>query len=139
MKMKMKILSVLGCTLHLLPFAVAPSMAADLAGSEWRPLEILGTEIPADTDMFVRFGSDSELAGHGGCNSFFGKYALDGGDIEVGPLGATRMACPEAVMDLEFLLLQVLEKAQFAHQRIEMTLVDDKGNIVARLVQTDAD
>lgn len=111
-----------------------------LAGSEWRPQEIGGVDVPAEADMFVRFGGEGRLEGHGGCNGFFGSYRLSGEAIEIGPIGATQMACPEPVMDREFRFLQGLENARrFTRDRVDLLLSDDAGNALMRLVQTDAD
>jgi len=62
--------------------------AAPLVG-EWRPADIGGVEVPAESQMFVRFGGDGKVVGHGGCNRFFGTYNLTGNRIEIGALGAT--------------------------------------------------
>jgi putative lipoprotein len=68
---------------------VVPAVAADLAGSEWRPIAI-GTAAWTGGEAFVRFEGEGRLAGHGGCNGFFGSYRLDGDGIEIGPLASTR-------------------------------------------------
>ena len=70
-------------------------LADGLAGSEWRPVQ-LGEHAVADAaSLFVRFEAEGRVAGHGGCNRFFGAYQIADGRISIGPLGATRMACPE--------------------------------------------
>jgi len=90
--------------------------------------------------MFVRFDSDDKVIGHGGCNRFFGSYKIAGDRIEIGPLGATRMACPEPIMEREVRFLQALGNArQFVRERINLSLTDSAGNSVLRLLQTDAD
>ncbi|MCH8112116.1 MAG: META domain-containing protein [Proteobacteria bacterium] len=114
--------------------------AAQLAGSEWRPTEIGNIEVPAGSQMFVGFGGEGKVVGHGGCNRFFGTYNLTGISIEIGALGTTRMACPEPVMEREVRFLQALEDArQLARDGINMSLTDDAGNPLVRLLQTDAD
>ena len=124
-------------------FAILPPVAhagPELAGSEWRPQEIGGAQVPPEPEIFVRFGSEGRLEGHGGCNRFFGSYRLSGDKIEFGPIGATRMACPEPVMDRENRFLRELGRAQrFARDRIDLLLTDDRGNVAIRLIQTDAD
>jgi len=42
------------------------------------------------------FGDDGRVAGSGGCNRFFGPYALDGRALAIGPLATTRRLCPES-------------------------------------------
>ena len=118
----------------------APASAAELAGSEWRPIRIGDAPWPDDSAVLVRFQSAGRLAGHSGCNQFTGSYALVGDTIEIGPLAATRMMCPEPVMEQERLLFDVLESARtFSRNRTELTLADSEGNVSAYFVQTDWD
>jgi len=120
--------------------AAGTPAAAQLAGSEWRPTEIGGVEVPAGAAMFVRFGGEGKLQGNGGCNGFFGTYKLAGDGIEIGPLGATRMACPAPIMEREALFLQALANARkFVRDRIDLSLTDGAETPVVRLIQTDAD
>jgi heat shock protein HslJ len=49
------------------------------------------------------------VAGNGGCNQFNGPYAIDGDAIEIGPLVATKMACP--ALDQEGAYFAALEAA----------------------------
>ena len=131
---------IAGLVLALALVVTTAASAAQLAGSEWRPTEIGDIKVSAGSEMFVRFGGEEKLEGHGGCNRFFGTYKLAGDRIEIGPLGATRMACPEPVMQSETRFLQALENArQFMRDRINLLLTDDAGNPVVRLIQTDAD
>jgi putative lipoprotein len=46
-------------------------------------------------------GGEISATGNGGCNRFFGTATVSGDEIEFGPLGSTRMACPAAIMDQE--------------------------------------
>ncbi len=120
--------------------AALPAGAAELAGSEWRPIRIAAESWAGETDIFVRFASDGRLAGHAGCNRFMGHYTLTGDSIEVGLLATTQMACPEQVMAREGLFLAVLESARrFTRNRTELTLTDREGAAIAFLVQTDWD
>jgi len=139
--MKMTNHCLVGCVLSLgLAAAGCATAVPQLAGSEWRPTEIGGIEVPAGTELFVRFGGEGRLEGHGGCNGFFGSYELEGDRIETGPLGATRMACSEPVMETEFRFMSALEKAERVERdRIDLTLLDGSGSPLARLIQTDAD
>ena len=117
-----------------------PAAAAGLAGSEWRPSQIADSPRPDDSGMFLRFESDGRLAGHSGCNGFFGSYRLDGNKIEIGPLGATKMACEPAVMDREALFLKTLGMARtFQRDGTRLTLSDENGDPLAHFLQTDWD
>jgi len=128
------------CVLTLALTTTSGAVAAQLAGSEWRPVELGSVQVPAEADMFVRFAGEGKLEGHGGCNRFFGSYELAAGKIVIGPLGATRMGCQESIMEREMRFLQALGDArQFARDRIDLVLFDEAGIPVAKLVQADAD
>ena len=117
-----------------------PAAAAQLAGSEWRPTELDGIDVPSGSEIFVRFGGKNKIEGHGGCNRFLGAYKLAGSNIAIGPLATTRMACPEPIMEREARFLRALENSrQFMRNRIDLSLTDNAGMIIARLLQTDAD
>jgi heat shock protein HslJ len=114
--------------------------AAELAGSEWRPVRLGAAAWADDAGVFVRFGGDGQIAGSAGCNRFTGRYALADDTIEIGPLAATQMACPEPVMARERLLFEALERARsFLRNRTELTLADQQGREIAFFVQTDWD
>jgi heat shock protein HslJ len=114
--------------------------AAELAGSEWRPVRIGAETWADDSGIFVRFEGDGRLAGDAGCNRFMGRYAVVGDGIEIAPLAMTRMACPEPVMARERLFLAVLDGARcFARDHTELTLADQEGAVSAFFVQTDWD
>jgi heat shock protein HslJ len=105
---------------------LADGLADGLAGSEWRPVQ-LGEQVVEDTaNVFVRFEAEGRVAGHGGCNRFFGSYQITDGQISFGPLGATRMACPEPVMNLETALFQALEQARgFSRDGARLVFTDE--------------
>ena len=118
----------------------APACAVNLAGSEWRPSRIGTSTISPESRLFVQFKSAGQLAGHGGCNRFFGQYKISGNEIRIGPAGATRMACAEPLMTLEMAFFSALEGARsFRRDKTKLVLFDASGKEVASLVQTDWD
>lgn len=115
------------------------STQAALTAAAWRPLSIGAEPIPADTVMIVRFEDDGKLSGHAGCNRFFGSYALTDGRLEIGPLGMTKMACPEPAMSRETAFVGALEEARrFAVILGGLTLQGDDGQVLAQLAAADA-
>ena len=78
--------------------------------------------------------SGGGVSGFGGCNRYFGDAEIDGDKIRFGALGATRMACPAAVMDQESRFLAALELVR--RWRVEPTgllhLLDEDGVTVVR-------
>ena len=108
---------------------------AELTGISWRPVTVGDDMIPADTNLYVRFEVDGSIKGHGGCNSFFGSLEQADSSIAVGPLGGTRMACPEAIMDREMTFMEAVGKTRgFQSGKDNMGLLDEDGNILATFV-----
>jgi heat shock protein HslJ len=112
--------------------------AVELAGSEWRPVTIGGMHWE-EPEAVVRFEGEGRLAGHSGCNRFAGTYALTGDTIEIGPLAATKMMCPEPIMAQERALFDALGSAHsYRREGTELTLIGAAGGTVF-FVQTDWD
>jgi heat shock protein HslJ len=67
----------------------------------------------AGTEMTADFGSDGQLTGNAGCNTYNASYSTDGDSIHIGPIASTRMFCgaPDGVMDQETQYLAALGTA----------------------------
>ena len=67
----------------------------------------------AGTEMTADFGSDGQLTGNAGCNTYNASYSTDGDSIHIGPIASTRMFCgaPDGVMDQEAQYLAALGTA----------------------------
>lgn len=124
-----------------LALVVPTAAAADgLAGSEWRPLSLAGAPFPEGVEATVQFGGDGRLTGSGGCNRLAGSYVAEGGALTVGPVAATRMACPEPAMSAEAALLRALSDARgFVRDGASLTLAGEDGAPVGAFAQTDWD
>jgi len=75
--------------------------ALDLADTQWVAEDIDGEGIADGVESTLSIDTSGRAAGLGGCNRYFGDVTFADGTIEFGPLGSTRMACPEAAMDQE--------------------------------------
>ena len=112
--------------------AMAASAASSLAGSEWG---IAGQDMP-----FIHFEAEGRVAGHAGCNRFFGGYEVNGEAIAIGPLATTYMACLPDVMAAERRFLEALEKAAvFERDGVKLTIRDGAGELLLELIQRDWD
>jgi len=84
---------------------------ATLAGAEWLAVEIDGkplTETPKPPTATFEAG---RIAGFSGCNRYTGSIRETGpGEIAIGPIAGTRMACPEAETRIEARFLASLAK-----------------------------
>lgn len=79
---------------------------AGLTNTYWKFLSTSElAEIPGDLEgePHITLAADGTFKGHGGCNSMFGKYLLDGDMLSFEATAATRMACPDiAAVDSAF-------------------------------------
>jgi heat shock protein HslJ len=99
-----------------------------ITGTDWRPESIGDQMVASDARLQLRFEVDGKLNGNGGCNSFFGSYTLGESSIDIGPIGATRMACPQPRMDLEAKFFLALENAEKIESRANrLVLLDSAG------------
>jgi heat shock protein HslJ len=108
---------------------------AGMTGVEWRPAVIGSSLIAADSGLTISFDVDGSIKGHAGCNGFFGSLQQSDGGIEVGPLGATQMACKERVMARETQFLDAVQKTKgFQEGPDGVHLLDGDGNVLVELV-----
>ncbi len=82
-----------------------------LWGTSWVLEDIGGTGVTNAAPATLEFPAQGKVAGHAPCNRFFGTVTLADSTIAFGPLGATRMACADSVMDQESRYLKGLQGA----------------------------
>lgn len=116
---------------------------ADRAGIEggWKVLSVLYRDairsVAADTEPTADFSADDTVSGSTGCNEFHGPYTLDGRKIDIGPLSATKKACPtKEATEQEAGYLAALESAvRFEQAGPQLTLFNDKGQMAVTLAR----
>ncbi len=92
--------------------ATRPAPAAgSLLGTVWLLEDVGGAGVMDYARATLEFPEAGKVVGRGSCNRFFGSVEIGGGTIAFGPLGSTRMACTEAVMNQENRYLKALEAA----------------------------
>lgn len=112
-----------------------PGGGSSMTGISWKPAYIGAVQIPADSAMFVQFEVDGGIKGHAGCNSFFGSLEQTSSGVEIGSLGATRMACAEPIMSRETAFMDALQKTRrFEIGAGRLQLLDDDDVMLAELV-----
>ena len=116
-------------------YLIAQQAAPELAGREWMIEDIAGRGVIDGSPASLHFLSEGRLAGNATCNRLVGGYELDGSRLSFDLAGTTRMSCPEALMDQERHLLELLSRV--TSYRIDTTgaLVletSDKKTIAAR-------
>jgi heat shock protein HslJ len=86
------------------PAKAGGSAPVQLEGATWRLQELPGASSAglAKLDRPVTVGFESgRLSGFAGCNSFTGGYKSEGGELKIGPVASTQMACPEPGSSIE--------------------------------------
>jgi heat shock protein HslJ len=112
-----------------------PGGGAAMTGIEWRPTLLGADEIATDSGLFVLFAVDGSIKGNGGCNNFFGSLQTTKGELSVGELGASRMACPPDIMDREVAFMKALQDTtQFEMGENSLQLLGPSNTLLAELV-----
>jgi len=84
----------------------------------------------AGSDITAVFGTEANVGGSAGCNTYDAAYEVDGLQISIGMATTTRMACaePEGVMEQETAYLAALQTAaQFEIVGDELVLLNGEG------------
>jgi len=88
-----------------------PGPTLNLVGSEWLLEDLGGSGVLDRVQATLAFPENGKVAGKGSCNRFFGTVAISGQTIKFSAMGATKMACPEAIMKQEEKYLAALQAA----------------------------
>ncbi len=106
--------------------AAGAQQAITIVSGRWHDEAVVATD---GQHTFVQFQPDGRVIGHAGCNRFFGSYVATDTTLDVGPLGATRMACAPEVMDREMAFLQMIESATgYTLANSSITLSNPQGH-----------
>ena len=107
-----------------------------LNGSSW-VLAAWQFQDPAPAEPAISLAlEDDKVAGFAGCNRYFASVAeTEPGSITVGPVGATRMACPDSLMALEGRYLDLLGKVdKFSFMAGRLALSWRDGDVFGSLL-----
>ena len=111
------------------------SSGAEITGIKWRAVSVGDQTIPADSGIYIQFEVDGSIKGHAGCNGIFGSLEQRKSGVGVGPLGATRMACPEPIMSREVAFIDAVQKtANFQSTGDNLSLLDEESGVLAEFV-----
>lgn len=101
--------------------------AADpLANSAWT-LNVFGDKaLPEGVTVTARF-VDGRVDGLAGCNRYFASYEVKGDSLHLGPVGRTKMMCPDPQMAVEESFLAAMgQPIAFRLGSDGLTLANDK-------------
>jgi heat shock protein HslJ len=133
-KTALTILTLLAVTGLLLSACASQPDPVSLPGSSWKLVSYgpAGNQTPAAAGVATSlvFGTDGQVSGNLGCNSFSGSYEVKDGNLAFGPLASTLMACPDAQMTQEGSAYQVLTgSVRFELTGTALTIHDASGEI----------
>jgi len=83
-----------------------------LAGSSWVLEDLAGAGVVDRVQATLDFTEPGRVVGNASCNRFFGSVEIAGATIRIGSLGATKMACAEAINNQEMKYMKALENAE---------------------------
>lgn len=89
----------------------APDQSALLIGPLWVADQIAGRPVAAEPRVTLAFYADGRIVGKGGCNTYFGRYRLDGGALQVSALKAGATSCAAEIAAQEQAYLTALGSA----------------------------
>lgn len=101
--------------------------AYPLDGTMWI---LTGYSQPLVDDMEISLTFDlttGQVSGNSGCNTFFGGFTYEDKQIGFGPMGSTRMACEQEIMDQELLFLNLLAQVnayEITDNQLTLTTAD---------------
>lgn len=143
----MAVLMAAGCstqTAHQSASAAAPVSSAPTAGrtmakldgTDWRFVEVAGTQVPTPVTATLRVRGD-RVSGRAGCNNFGARYQVGAdGHGSFSQVISTKMAClePPGAMQVEHQIFEVLPRvARMELRDGELALLDSGGAALARL------
>jgi len=109
-----------------------------LGGTEW-VLRFWESDVQAPTEPAITLRyADGQITGYSGCNRYFATVKAGDlpGDVSVGPVGATRMACEDPAMEVEDRFLRQIGKVSrlgFMATRLMLTYQADGATNVMLL------
>ncbi len=111
------------------------SSGAEITAIKWRAVSIGNEAIPANSGIYIRFEVDGSIEGNAGCNGFFGSLEQRDSGVGVGPLGTTRMACPDPIMSREMSFIDAVQKtASFQSTSDSLSLLDEESDVLVEFV-----
>lgn len=88
----------------------------EISGTAWQIVSVDGQNAAGARTPTMKF-ADGRISGNSGCNSYSGPYSLTDGQLTLGPVISTKMACVGDGMDTEARLFAALKGALSVAQR----------------------
>lgn len=103
----------------------ADSFLTDAPVGSWRLIGFGDATEPGEVEITLRVEADGTVSGTSGCNRYSGAWTPGDGGAKVGPLAATKMACPPPRMEIEGRYLEDLGSVRRWRRHVDgIVLVD---------------
>lgn len=121
--------------------APAATLAANpLLHSRWQLTQLRGEAVASSNPeqaAHIVFGPANRIAGSDGCNRLMGSYSLEGGQLNLGQLVSTRMACLDSTAPAEEFTRALGEVASYRLEEEELELLGAEGDSLARFTRNE--
>lgn len=110
-----------------------------LVGTSWRLVSLQPGQslVPTNNAITLVFGTNGQVSGSGGCNSFNGPYSVNNINLSIGPLTSGQVACDAPIMDQERAYFQALQSARtYTFNINQLIMRDGNGAEVAKFSYT---
>ena len=104
------------------------------AGGVWQVQTINGASF--NSRAHIAFEAQGVVTGTGPCNAFRARNTVPYPWVSVGPIAATKRACPDLAQEAEF--FSVLERVTLGIIRDEVLTLSNDGGDELRLIRTPA-
>ena len=114
---------------------------AGIEGTKWQLVEVSNEPVSpmaGEKRPYILLDSAQKKAtGFAGCNNFFSSYEIDGVALKFGPVGSTRMSCPDLQLSLETAFLNALDQTSGWEIKDDVLLFLDGDDVLARFTKED--
>ena len=108
--------------------------ANPLLHSHWQLTQLRGEPVTSSNPeraAHIVFGAANRIAGSDGCNRLMGSYSLEGGQLTLGQLVSTRMACLDNTAPAEAFTQALAEVAGYRLAEDQLELLGAGGESLA--------
>ena len=121
-----------GALVLFLAFARSDETISGYAGSgAYQLTEMLGQ--PVNIQVTIAFPEEGKIVGQAPCNRYFTSQDAPLPWFNVGPIGATKMACPD--LDLEQQYFETLMQVSLAEIQGDQLLLSDETQVLLSFIR----
>lgn len=84
-------------------FGLGAALPAQAGAGDWVLVQVNGAAVGYSATL--NLSQAGRITGQGPCNRYFADLVQDGGAVTLGPIGATKMACPQMGDESDFFAL----------------------------------